>query len=160
MLSSTMLKALNEQVTHEMHNHVIYETMKAYFITKSLSGFAAFMDKQAKGESEHAQKFIQYIQDHHDMLEIGTIEKPKATFKNALEIFQSALELEKDTTKRIVDLYKLATKENDFATQAMLDWFVTEQVEEETAIQKLIDKLEGIGTTYVGLLVIDGQLAD
>ena len=159
MLSPTLLKALNEQVTHEVHNNHAYLGMKAYFITKSLDGFAGFMDKQAKGEDDHANKFMAYIQDHHDLVEIGTIEKQKATFKNALELFHAALELEKGTTAKIKALYQLAIKENDFATQAMLDWFVAEQVEEETTIQKVIDKLEGIGSTYVGLIILDEQLA-
>lgn len=159
MLTATLLSAYNTQICHEFHNKLTYTAMKAYFVSESLEGFASFMDKQAKGEEEHAQKFISYVQDHHDLVEIGTIEKPKANFKNALDIFKAALELEKGTTAKIKALYQLAIKENDFASQAMLDWFVTEQVEEETTIQKVIDKLEGIGSAYVGLLILDEQLA-
>lgn len=159
MLTPTILKLLNEQITHELRNRNIYLAMRGWFNTKSLAGFTKFMDKQADGEREHADKFMSYVQDHKDLVEIGDVTAPKSTFKNALEALEAALTTEKDTTAKIKALYQAATKENDFATQAMLDWFVTEQVEEETVIRKIIDKLEGVAGAYAGLLIIDQELS-
>lgn len=158
MLSQTILKMLNEQVTHELRNRNVYLAMRSYFNSKSLDGFASFMNKQSDGEKDHADKFMAYIQDHKDVVEIGTVDKPLSTFKSAQDAFEEALKLEQGTTAKIKAIYKAAAQEDDFATQAMLDWFVTEQVEEETVIKKLLEKLQGIGSAYAGLIILDESL--
>ena len=158
MLSESILKAYNEQIAHEMRNQIIYLSIRAYFVTKSLEGFASFMCSQAAGEADHAKKLMDYVSDRHDKYEIGTIEKPTVEYKNIVEVFKAALEVEKGTTVKLKALYMLAAKENDFASQAMLDWFMTEQVEEETTILKLLEKLELGAGMYTNILLIDDQL--
>lgn len=158
MLSTTLLKAYNDQIVHELHNQMTYLSMKAYFVSKSLEGFAAFMDKQSAGEAEHADKLMDYVSDHHQSFVLDGISKPSFNDKNIIEIFKAAYDLETGTTAKLKALYMLAAKENDFASQAMLDWFMTEQVEEETTILKILDKLELGAGTYTNILILDEQL--
>ena len=47
---------------------------------------------------------------------------------------------------------------NDYAAKVMLDWFVAEQVEEEDSVGKVVQKLERIGDSGHGLMMLDREL--
>jgi ferritin len=158
MLSKKILGMLTEQVAHELHNHSVYMAMQAYLSSKSLNGMAKFMKSQAEGEHEHADKIIDYICNHKDILELGSVTAAKGSFKTALEVFEDALKLEKGTTAKLKAIYEVAAKENDWATQNFLDWFITEQIEEEKTVGDLVAKLEGVAGAYAGVLIIDQGL--
>ena len=76
-----------------------------------------------------------------------------------LESFADTLVHEKKVTSLIHNLYALAEEEKDYATRQMLGWYIAEQVEEEANVQEIIDNLNLIGDSGVGLLQIDRELA-
>ena len=58
----------------------------------------------------------------------------------------------------IHNLVNLARTEKDYASEAFLQWYVTEQVEEEANPLEIMQKLERIGDSANGLLMLDKQL--
>ena len=52
----------------------------------------------------------------------------------------------------------LAAREKDHATRILLDWFVTEQVEEERITTEIVDQLQMVGDSRIGLFMIDERL--
>ncbi len=48
--------------------------------------------------------------------------------------------------------------EKDYAAASMLNWFFDEQVEEEAQTDEIVKKLEMIGESKNGLLMLDKEL--
>ncbi len=80
-------------------------------------------------------------------------------FKDALEIFEKALEHEKLVTKSIFDIVKAANDAGDYSTAAFLQWFVNEQVEEEANASQLISKIKMVKDNPSALYLFDQELA-
>lgn len=158
MLSKAMLKALNEQVTHEFYAAHLYLSMSAHFESENLPGFARWMELQSKEEHGHAMKIYKYIHDRDDRVTLEAIDKPPASFKKPIDVMKMALEHEKKVTGLINRLYELALKEKDYPTQVMLQWFITEQVEEEKTALDIIELLKQVGDAPAGLIMLDRQL--
>ena len=62
-------------------------------------------------------------------------------------------------TASINDLYAVAEKAKDRPAQVLLQWFVNEQMEEEAAARAVLGRIRLGGSTGVGLLMIDQELA-
>lgn len=159
MISSTMEKALNEQLNFELFSAYSYAAMAAYFETLNLDGFVHWMQLQMREELTHSSKFYQFINDVGGRVTLEAIDKPKAEFKSPLNAFQAAYKHECSVTKRIHKLVDLALKESDHSTNNFLQWFVTEQVEEEKAADDVVKKLQLIGSDPNGLFMMDRELA-
>ncbi|HPG38676.1 MAG TPA: ferritin [bacterium] len=158
MISKAMEKALNGQINKETYSAYLYFAMAAYFDSENLEGMAGFMKVQAQEEMGHAMKFYNYINEQGGRVTLDAIDKPQASYKNPLEIFQLSLKHEKFITDSINKLMDQAIKENDHATKEFLHWFVKEQVEEEDHMAKIVSKLERVGESGQGLLIMDAQL--
>ena len=142
MLSDRMNKMLNEQVQKELYSAYFYLAMKAYFMDKSLDGFANFFDVQVKEERDHAMKMFDYIDRAGGKIELLPIQAPESDFKSALDIFQKTYEHEKYVTRSIYELVDAAIEERDHKTNAFLQWYVNEQAEEEETMENNLKKLE------------------
>ncbi|SRR6056297_1169042 len=158
MISQKIEKALNNQINEEIFSYYLYLSMQAYFEHQSLSGFANWMNLQAREEQEHAMRIFRYLIDRGGKVELEKIEKPKSDWNSPLNAFEEAYEHEQHITSKINELIDLTTEENDKATAQMLDWFVEEQVEEEATTEEIVCKLNLIGESGSGLLAIDRQL--
>ncbi|MCI0706598.1 MAG: ferritin [Ignavibacteriae bacterium] len=157
-LSKSMLKALNEQVTHEFYAAHLYLSMSAHFESSNLPGFARWMQLQSKEENGHAMKIYKYIHERNDRVTLDAIDKPPTEFKKPLDVMKQALEHEKKVSGLINNLYEMAVKEKDYPTQVMLQWFITEQVEEEKTASDIIELLKQVGDAPAGLIMLDRQL--
>jgi ferritin len=158
-IKEKLVKALNEQVNKELYSAYLYQSMAAYFDSKNLEGFSAWMDVQAQEEMVHARKIYDFIQDRGGKVKLTAIAEPKHDWKDALEVFADALEHEEFVTDSINKLVDLAIEENDHAMNNFLQWFVSEQVEEEKTTGDIKDKLELIGDNVQALLSLDEKLA-
>lgn len=158
MISQKIEEALNNQINEEIFSYYLYLSMQAYFEHQSLSGFANWMNLQAREEQEHAMRIFRYIIDRGGRIHLEKIEKPKSDWNSPLNAFEEAYEHEQHITSTIHKLVDLATEENDRATTQMLDWFIEEQVEEEATTEEIVDKLNLIGDSGSGLLAIDREL--
>lgn len=160
MLSSAMEKALNNQINKELYSAYYYYAMAAYLDDEGLEGMANFMKAQALEETEHAQKFYDYVCERGGRVTLEAIDKPPVDYESPRKIFELSLEHEQFVTSLINNLVELALKENDFATKTFLDWFVTEQVEEEASMDTIVNKFKILGDSGHGLLMLDSQLGE
>ncbi|HXG38965.1 MAG TPA: ferritin [Bacteroidota bacterium] len=158
MLSKSMLKALNEQINHELYSSYLYLSMSAHFQEANLPGFAHWMALQSKEEYEHAMKIFRYITERNGRVILDAIDKPPTEFKKPLEVMKQVLEHEKKVSGLINRLYEMAVKDKDYPTQVMLQWFITEQVEEEKTAGDIIEQLKMVGDMPAGLIMLDRQL--
>jgi len=158
MLSKEMEKEMNVQINKELYSAYFYLAMAAWCDDENLEGFGTFFKAQAEEEVVHAMKFYSYMNERGNAVALEAIDKPKTDFKDIEEIFQLGLEHEKYVTGRINGLVNLAIKESDHASKTFLDWFVSEQVEEEATFDGILKKIQLVGKTGHGLLMLDGQV--
>ena len=158
MLTTPLLKAINEQINHEMYSSYLYLAMAAYCESKNFPGFAKWMKMQSAEETNHAVKLYDYIHDRGGIVALMAIDQPPAEFKSPLKMFEQALEHERKISGLITKLYELSIKENDYPTQVMLQWFITEQVEEEKTAIGIVEQLKMVGDSPVSLMMMDRQL--
>jgi len=155
-MDKKMVKAINEQLNFELESAHVYLAMQNYLASISLSGFEQWFNVQYKEEVEHAEKFMEYLNDRGQRVEITGFETPKNDFRSVLEVLETSLEHEKKVTKRINDLMDMAIELKDHATVSFLQWYVDEQVEEEASFNDLIDKLKMMEGK--GLYLLDREL--
>ena len=158
MISTTMEKALNEQINKELFSAYYYYSMAAYLESNNFEGMAGFMKAQAFEEMGHVAKFYTYVNEQGRRVILETIEKPRSEYDSSQQVFELAYEHEKYVTSLINDLAALALKENDFATKTFLDWFISEQVEEVSTMDTIVKKFKIVGDNGHGLLMLDDQL--
>ncbi len=145
MLSTTILKVLNDQVTMEFQASHIYLQYSAWADFRGLTGCSAFLRTHSQEEREHMQKIFDYIQTSGGMPTLGYIEAPEASFDDIQALFTSALKHEEKVTAAIHRIYDLALSEKDYATLSFMQWFVDEQHEEEDLIHRMLDRIALIG---------------
>lgn len=153
-----MQTAINKQINAELYSAYIYFSMSSYFNNLNLSGFANWMQKQAKEEVQHALKFYNFIYERGGKVTLLAIAQPPKTFKSPLAAFQQAFRHEQQVTKLIHKLADIADSLKDRATLSFLDWFIDEQVEEEDSANQIVEQLKMIGSSKNGLLMLDQQL--
>ena len=156
MLSETMLKALNEQITLEFHSSNLYLQMSSWCEFNALDGCAKFLKAHAAEEMEHMQRLFTYVNETGGLAIVGQIDAPPVDFKSVGDIFQETYDHEVYITGKINQLAKIAQQEDDFSTFNFLQWYVAEQHEEEKLFKSIIDKIEMIGPD--GLFFIDKEV--
>jgi ferritin len=160
MLSKNIEKAFNEQIKNEFYSGYIYLAMASYFMAKNLDGFANFFIKQEAEERVHAFKFIHFLNEKGNQIEIPGIDKPGADFKSIEDIFEKAYKHEQFVTKKINELMDLAIKENDHSARSFLTWFVDEQVEEESSMLSILEKIKMVQGSPNGIFMLDAKLGE
>lgn len=160
-MEKKLLKAINEQINKEMFSAYLYLSMAAYFEAESLGGCAKWMKIQAKEEMGHALKFLDFLNDRGEKVELEAIDKPDADFSSVKDVFEKTLEHEKLVTASIHKLYKLAEDVDDSAAKVLLHWYIDEQVEEEKSAMDILGKLAYVGDKKSpGILMLDKALGD
>lgn len=132
--------------------------MGAYFESRDLEGFAAWMDLQIQEEEAHARKIYDYINQRGGRVKLKAIDAPPMEWDSPLAAFEAALEHEQKVTAMINDLVDLADKKHDRATYSFLQWFVDEQVEEEDSVNSIVEKLRMVEDSSSGLMILHEKL--
>ncbi len=158
-LNSKLAKLLNEQINNEMSSSYIYLAMAAWFEQTPYTGFATWMFNQSREETMHALKFYQYVVDRDAAVVLQPIAKPKADFKNPIDVFEHSLKQEQKVTQQINDLFEVAEQVKDHASKNLLLWFLNEQMEEEKTVRDMLDRLKFAGDDRASLLVLDREAA-
>lgn len=156
-MNEKMVKAINTQLNFELESAHVYLAMQNYFASISLNGFEKWFNVQYKEEVEHAEKFMAYLNDRGERVEITGFESPQNQFSSVLEVLETSLNHEKEVTRRINELMKLAIEINDYASVSFLQWYIDEQVEEEANFSLLIDKVKMMDGK--GLYILDRELS-
>ncbi|MBU5306907.1 ferritin [Clostridioides mangenotii] len=159
MVSKKLFDELNDQVNFEIYSSYVYLAMASYAESIDLSGFANFFRVQVQEELAHAMKLYDYIFQKDGVVTLDEIPKPKAEYKDILEVIEEAYAHEKLVTRKIYDLIDSATEEREHATISILKWYVDEQVEEEDSFNNLVKKVKRAKDNQVALYMLDDELA-
>ncbi|MBN2651445.1 MAG: ferritin [Spirochaetales bacterium] len=157
-LDKKMADALNAQFNKEIVSASIYASMAADFFGKNLPGFGMWFQKQAKEELAHAEKIHRYVDEKGERVFYDAIPKPQDSWSKIIEALQAAKKHEEYITASIYGLVETARELKDYGTESFLKWFVDEQVEEESSVQNIIDQLEMVGDSNMGIFQIDRAL--
>lgn len=158
MISENINKALNEQITNEFNSAYSYLAMSAHFAARSLNGFAHWFRIQYEEERNHALRIFDHILERGGSVALAPLYEPMGSWESPSAAFTAALAEERRIAESIDELMELAIAEKDHATRILLDWFVTEQVEEERMAGEIVDQLQMVGDSQVGLLMMDERL--
>lgn len=158
MLSEKIEFLLNEQVKHELEAANWYLSMSSWAEVNGFHGSASFFLEQSKEENFHAMKIFHFINELDGHAIAPSVAQPDSEFNSFRNLFERALELEKENTKKINNLVKEARQANDYATEQFLQWYVDEQVEEEDLFRTILDKLKILGDQGPGLYMLDQEL--
>lgn len=159
MLSKRLHDALNAQVNAEFWSAYLYLAMSVDASVKGHKGIANWFMVQFKEEQAHAQIFMNYILSRGCNVELAPIAEVKTAWESPMEAFKDTLVHEKKVTSLIHNLYEIAVEDKDYASQSMLKWFIDEQVEEEESAQDIIDSLDKVDDSKLGLYMIDKDLS-
>ncbi len=159
MLKTKIVTSLNKQLNRELQSAYKYTGMAVYCDNNKLPGCAQWLKLQSSEERVHGMKIYHYLTELGEQVEISAIDTPKQKFKNIKEVFEAALQAEEDITANLVDLTNLALSEKDQLTYNFMQWFLQEQVEELATTRSVIDDIDKLGTSGVGLFMLDEKLA-
>ena len=158
MISEKMQSAFCDQINKELFSEYLYLSMKAYFLSLNLNGFATWMDVQVQEEHAHAMGMFDYVIERGGKVELLAIDKPENTWDSPLDVFKAVLKHEEYVTSRINALMDVAEEEKDRAATIFLNWYLKEQVEEESNVGGVLAQLELIGDDKSGLFALDKEL--
>lgn len=158
MLSAKIQNALNAQINLELESAYAYLAMAAFFEANALPGMAKWMRVQSDEEHTHAMKLFDHMCNRGGKVVLEPIEKPRASWKSPIAVFEGSLAHEQKVTAAINRLYAMAQAENDYPTQVMLQWFINEQVEEERNVGTVIDQLRMASDSPSAILMMDQML--
>lgn len=158
MVSEKLLKALNEQITHEFDAANLYLSMAAYCAAEGYPGFSNFFVAQAEEERFHAMKIYHYVNEIGERAVISGLPTPEQDFGSVRGAFEAALKHEQLVTSLINDLVDVAEATKHRPTLNLLQWFVDEQVEEEASFNEILDKFNMIGDSGAGIYQLDKEL--
>ena len=158
MISSNITKALNDQITNEFNSGYTYLAMSAHFAARNLNGFAHWFRVQYEEERGHALRIFDHVLERGGEVKLSEVTQPARTWDTPLSAFTEARDEERRIAQSIDELIDLAAAEKDHATRILLDWFVTEQVEEERITTEIVDQLQMVSDSRIGLFMIDERL--
>ena len=158
MLTTSMQKAINNQINDEFNAAYLYLSMSAYCESIGFQGFAKWLRKQSAEEVEHAMKLIGYMNDQFSRVVLQQIYEPDKTFGSLTDMMEQALQHEQEISDAIYLLYGQAGEEEDYTTQNFLDWFITEQLEEEKTVGDVVEQLRIYGETKSVVYEINKEL--
>ncbi len=159
MISEKMQNAFLDQINKEFYSEYLYLSMKAYFLSLNLNGFANWMDVQVQEEHAHGMGMYDYVIERGGVVTLDAIEKPESKWASPLDCFRAVLTHEEFVTSRINALMDVAEEEKDRAATIFLNWYLKEQVEEEASVGGVLAQLEMIGDDKSGLFALDKELA-
>ena len=159
MLNKKVAELMVNQVNKELYSSYLYLAISNYYAEEGLNGFASWFKKQAAEESEHADKFMEYLHDNDEKVVLETIEAYKGKFKDYKEPLTLQLSHEKYVTALINDIYTAAIEAKDYRSLNFLNWFITEQAEEEKTAQDLLKEFELFAIDSKGVFEFSEKLA-
>ncbi len=157
-LPDELAKAFNDQITMEVASSIAYLQMAAHFENVNLVGMAAWMRMQSEEEKDHAHRFIKFVLDRGNPVELGAVEAPKSDFDSVESVFATSLAQEQAVTKAIHDIYRLAADQGDLASFPFLQSFIAEQNEEEATVETILERVRLAGGESSAILLLDSEL--
>ena len=140
-LSENILLMLNEQWRHEQGNSFRYFQRQNWAEFKGYIGSAAYYKQEAEGERGHADKILNYINDRNALATLQPLawDEPN-NWNDLIDLFSTALEIERDTTARLTAIYQSAFVEGDIMTVNFMAEMIDEQRGEEKEYVGILDR--------------------
>jgi ferritin len=157
-LPDELAKAFNDQITLEVASSIAYLQMAAHFENVNLVGMATWMRMQSEEEKDHAHRFMKFVLDRGNPVELGAVEAPKSDFDSVESVFATSLAQEQAVTKAIHDIYRLAADQGDLASFPFLQSFIAEQNEEEATVETILERVRLAGGESSAILLLDSEL--
>ncbi len=158
-MNTDLLADLNEHLRLEVRAAHEYLAMSIWLSAHDLPGFSAWMRQQSTDELGHADRVIEHLVDRDQAVRLPAIPEPPTDWPDAVALVAHVLRNEQEVTASIAALYETAEGTGDRGAQIMLQWFVNEQMEEESSVRALLGRLKLAGSTGLGLLLVDQELA-
>ena len=160
MLSSNVIKLLNDQMNLEFYSSNLYLQMSAWCEQNGFEGAAKFLSAHAAEEMQHMRKLFTYLNETGALAVITAIEAPAYEYESLKEILELTYGHEKLITSKINELVGKTFEEKDYSAFNFLQWYVAEQHEEEKLFSGILDKLNLLGEDGKGLFLIDKDLGN
>ena len=158
MLSTNVIKLLNDQMNLEFYSSNLYLQMSAWCEQNGFEGAAKFLSAHAAEEMQHMRKLFTYLNETGALAVITAIEAPAHEYKSLKEILELTYEHEKLITSKINELVGKTFEEKDYSAFNFLQWYVAEQHEEEKLFNSIVDKFKLLGESGTALYYIDREL--
>lgn len=155
MISSDIIKMLNNQIAKEMYAANLYLSMSSWCYENSFDGAGLFLFQHADEESGHAKRLITYLNETDSKVKIVQVSAPESSFTSLLDVFEKTYEHEQKITQSINELVDFTLQKKDYATFNFLQWYVSEQHEEEALFRGIVDKIKLIGLHGDGSYLAD-----
>ena len=159
MLSTNVVKLLNDQMNLEFYSSNLYLQMSAWCAYKGYSGAAKFLSAHAAEEMGHMRKLFTYLNETGALAVISQIDEPPHQFTSLKQVLELTYQHEKLITSKINELVGKTFEEKDYSAFNFLQWYVAEQHEEEKLFSRILDKLNLLGEDGKGLFLVDKDLA-
>lgn len=153
-----LAQAFIRQIDMELASFIAYLQMSAYFADRNLTGMGGWMRSQAEEERDHAYRFLDFVLDRGNHVQLGAIDAPTTDFDTPETVFETALEQEQEVTKAIHDLYRLAGEKGDLASFPFLQSFIEEQNEEEALVETILERIRLADGNPGAILILDNEL--
>lgn len=147
MLNKRVEEIMVAQIEKEMYSANLYLAMASWTERNGFGGVSKWMLAQAQEETEHALKFLSYVNSRGGEAIISAIDAPPSEFNDIKDVFEKTLEHEQYVTASINEIVKVTIDENDYTSSQWMQWFVTEQIEEEENVNAILDKIKLIGNS-------------
>ncbi len=157
LIAEKVAKAFNRQIGNEFATSLQYTAIAAYFAAESLPELSKLFHRQAREESDHANKILDYVVTAGGAVDLPGLPAPRCTFGSAEEAVKLAYDSEIEVTGQINALVDVAIAESDHQAQNFLQWFLAEQREEVSTMDTLLRMVRRAGES--GLLFVEDYLA-
>ena len=159
LLPEVLQEAITGQITVERTNASVYAQLDIVFRKMAWFGMAKFMQKSGHEETEHAERFIDFLDDRNVFPDLDEVPAPEiVSYTNPMPVFVAALELEKSTTQKITALYLLADSAKEPATCLFLQWYLDEQMKSEKELLDVINQISHGASDAAYLNQLDEEL--
>ncbi|WP_084247339.1 ferritin [Gordonia hydrophobica] len=148
-----------KQITREFGSAMLYRQLAVELELRDLPGMASWMRAHSTEELGHADRLIDHLVARDNRPVIGDVVVPSIKADTVTELFEIALDAEREISEAIRGLYRLAQEQGDIDSRPTIDWFVSEQIEEEDAVSEIVGRLKLVNEEGPGLLRIDAELA-
>ena len=132
---------IEEQINLEFYSSYLYVSLSNDFQYKNLQGFADYFSKAAQEESKHAFKFINYLDDNLEKINLYQIQTPPNSWDTIDAMLDAAVQHELLVTERILAIKAASEDLRDYNTSQFINWFVNEQIEEVNKVTVLRDRV-------------------
>ena len=145
IIKEDTIKLLNGQLNKELYSASLYFNMAGWCDKNGLKGCSKFLYGHYKEETEHFEKFRDFINKVGGQAVISDMHAPQSDFKSVEDLFETIVKHEQYITSCINELVGKAMENKDYITSRFLDWFIQEQLEEEELFNDILVKINMLG---------------